>query len=120
MAAVQAPALKPHILVVDDDDRLRGLLRRFLAEQGFLVSTAAGAAEETVAAGRAPERETALETITIAKQTMSTALTRWIACVYLPLSEAKIAPAPSMSGTVPSENSSMESAPVKADPLASA
>jgi len=41
----KSPALKPHVLVVDDDDRLRELLRRYLAEQGFLVSTAAGAAE---------------------------------------------------------------------------
>jgi two-component system, OmpR family, phosphate regulon response regulator OmpR len=38
-------ALKPHILVVDDDDRLRSLLRRYLAEQGFVVSTAAHAAD---------------------------------------------------------------------------
>jgi two-component system phosphate regulon response regulator OmpR len=42
---VSSPALKPHILVVDDDDRLRGLLRRYLAEQGFVVSTAAHAAD---------------------------------------------------------------------------
>jgi two-component system phosphate regulon response regulator OmpR len=40
-----SPALKPHILVVDDDDRLRGLLRRYLAEQGFIVSTASHAAD---------------------------------------------------------------------------
>ncbi|MBI1272604.1 MAG: response regulator [Alphaproteobacteria bacterium] len=33
-------AEKPHILVVDDDDRLRELLRRYLADQGFLVTTA--------------------------------------------------------------------------------
>ena len=39
------PALKPHILVVDDDDRLRDLLRLFLSENGFLVSTASGATE---------------------------------------------------------------------------
>src|SRR5580700_7225957 len=38
-----SPALKPHILVVDDDDRLRALLRRYLAEQGFVVSTASTA-----------------------------------------------------------------------------
>ncbi|MDJ0942720.1 MAG: response regulator [Kiloniellales bacterium] len=30
----------PHILVVDDDDRLRNLLRRYLTEQGFRVTTA--------------------------------------------------------------------------------
>lgn len=40
-----SPALKPHILVVDDDDRLRSLLRRYLAEQGFVVSTATHAAD---------------------------------------------------------------------------
>ncbi len=40
-----SPALKPHILVVDDDDRLRGLLRRYLAEQGFIVTTAPNAAD---------------------------------------------------------------------------
>lgn len=33
-----------HILVVDDDARLRALLQRFLAEQGFRVSTAENAA----------------------------------------------------------------------------
>ena len=42
---LNSPALKPHILVVDDDDRLRGLLRRYLVEQGFVVSTAAHAAD---------------------------------------------------------------------------
>jgi len=34
-----------HILVVDDDDRLRGLLRQFLSENGFLVTAAGDAAE---------------------------------------------------------------------------
>lgn len=34
----------PHILVVDDDARLRNLLRRFLMENGFRVSVAADAA----------------------------------------------------------------------------
>jgi two-component system phosphate regulon response regulator OmpR len=33
-------ALAPHILVVDDDTRLRSLLGRYLGEQGFVVSTA--------------------------------------------------------------------------------
>ncbi|EHL98206.1 response regulator receiver domain protein, partial [Acetobacteraceae bacterium AT-5844] len=32
-----------HLLVVDDDARLRNLLQRFLAEQGFRVSAAADA-----------------------------------------------------------------------------
>lgn len=35
----------PHILVVDDDSRLRELLRRYLASNGFLVTTAGDAAE---------------------------------------------------------------------------
>lgn len=34
----------PHLLVVDDDARLRALLQRFLAEQGFRVTAAADAA----------------------------------------------------------------------------
>ncbi len=34
----------PHLLVVDDDPRLRGLLQRFLSEQGFRVTAAADAA----------------------------------------------------------------------------
>ena len=34
-----------HILVVDDDTRLRHLLQRFLREQSFAVSTAKDAAE---------------------------------------------------------------------------
>ncbi|MDS9466640.1 response regulator [Paracoccus sp. MBLB3053] len=33
-----------HILVVDDDERIRSLLRRFLVRSGFLVSTARDAA----------------------------------------------------------------------------
>ncbi len=36
-----ASARATHILVVDDDDRLRDLLRRYLTEQGFRVSQAA-------------------------------------------------------------------------------
>ncbi|MFQ5619796.1 MAG: response regulator [Rhodospirillales bacterium] len=35
----------PHILVVDDDDRLRELLRKFLSENGFLVATAGDVAD---------------------------------------------------------------------------
>jgi len=34
----------PHILVVDDDDRLRELLRKYLSEQGLVVLTATDAA----------------------------------------------------------------------------
>jgi two-component system phosphate regulon response regulator OmpR len=34
-----------HVLVVDDDARLRSLLQRYLAEQGFRISTAANAAD---------------------------------------------------------------------------
>lgn len=35
----------PHILVVDDDERLRDLLSKFLSENGFMVVTAGDAAE---------------------------------------------------------------------------
>ena len=35
----------PHILVVDDEARLRELLRKFLSENGFLVTTAGDAAD---------------------------------------------------------------------------
>ena len=35
----------PHILVVDDDNRLRELLRKYLADNGFVVATARDAAE---------------------------------------------------------------------------
>jgi two-component system phosphate regulon response regulator OmpR len=45
MLQPQSPTLKPHILVVDDDDRLRTLLRRYLVEQDFIVSTAISAAD---------------------------------------------------------------------------
>ena len=38
-------AEKQHILVVDDDTRLRSLLQRFLRENGFYVSVAKGAEE---------------------------------------------------------------------------
>ncbi|MGH7048622.1 MAG: response regulator [Stellaceae bacterium] len=37
--------LEPHLLIVDDDARLRELLRRYLAENGFRVTTAADAGE---------------------------------------------------------------------------
>lgn len=36
---------RAHILVVDDDDRLRALLKKYLREQGFMVTAAADAAE---------------------------------------------------------------------------
>jgi two-component system phosphate regulon response regulator OmpR len=41
----ESPALESHILVVDDDSRLRTLLSRYLSENGFRVTTAAHAAE---------------------------------------------------------------------------
>lgn len=40
-----------HILVVDDDTRLRELLRRYLSENGFRVTTAGNAAEARAAMG---------------------------------------------------------------------
>jgi two-component system phosphate regulon response regulator OmpR len=36
---------EPHLLVVDDDARLRELLRRYLTDQGFRVTTAGDATE---------------------------------------------------------------------------
>jgi len=39
-----APVDQPHVLVVDDDRRLRDLLQRYLAENGFRVTTAGDAA----------------------------------------------------------------------------
>jgi two-component system phosphate regulon response regulator OmpR len=44
MAKLAAPEA-PHLLVVDDDERLRGLLRRYLVDNGFRVTLAADAAE---------------------------------------------------------------------------
>ena len=41
----RSPAEQPHVLVVDDDTRLRELLRRYLADNGFLVATAKDAAD---------------------------------------------------------------------------
>ncbi len=35
----------PHLLVVDDDNRIRTLLSRFLSEHGYRVTTAASALE---------------------------------------------------------------------------
>ncbi|MFC0409546.1 response regulator [Roseomonas elaeocarpi] len=42
---------QPHLLVVDDDPRLRSLLQRFLADQGFRVSVAGDAAAARQALG---------------------------------------------------------------------
>jgi two-component system phosphate regulon response regulator OmpR len=41
----------PHVLVVDDDRRLRDLLSRFLGENGYRVTTAASAAEARAKSG---------------------------------------------------------------------
>lgn len=45
MSVMDASADKPHILVVDDDTRLRELLRTFLSKNGFRVTVAGQAAE---------------------------------------------------------------------------
>ena len=51
MSAAETLSEPPHLLVVDDDARLRALLQRFLAEQGFRVTAAAdaGAARHALA-----------------------------------------------------------------------
>lgn len=45
MAEPATSAESPHILVVDDDERLRALLKQYLGENGFFISTAANTAE---------------------------------------------------------------------------
>ena len=40
---------RPHILVIDDDDRIRDLLARYLTDQNFVVATTADAAEARMA-----------------------------------------------------------------------
>jgi two-component system phosphate regulon response regulator OmpR len=46
-AVVEKPVTDdaPHLLIVDDDSRIRSLLSRYLGEQGFRVTSAANAAE---------------------------------------------------------------------------
>jgi two-component system phosphate regulon response regulator OmpR len=43
--SIEAVAEQPHILVIDDDTRLRDLLQRYLRDQGFRVTTAVDAAD---------------------------------------------------------------------------
>ena len=43
--AEEAKVYPPHILVVDDDTRIRNLLKKFLGDNGYMVTTAADAAE---------------------------------------------------------------------------
>jgi two-component system phosphate regulon response regulator OmpR len=45
MSTTEAAAGSPHLLVVDDDVRLRALLQRYLSGNGFRVTAAANAAE---------------------------------------------------------------------------
>lgn len=42
--ALEAPLPQAHVLLVDDDERIRGLLRKFLLRAGFLVTVARDAA----------------------------------------------------------------------------
>lgn len=42
-------AARPHILIVDDDDRIRDLVARFLTEHGFVAVTTSGPAEARAA-----------------------------------------------------------------------
>ena len=43
--SIEAVAEQPHVLVIDDDTRLRDLLQRYLRDQGFRVTTAVDAAD---------------------------------------------------------------------------
>lgn len=45
VASKRSPGTQAKILVIDDDARLRDLLKRFLSEHGFAVTTAASAIE---------------------------------------------------------------------------
>ncbi len=45
LSPTQNPEELPHVLVVDDDERIRSLVSRFLQENGFLPVTAKDAAE---------------------------------------------------------------------------
>jgi two-component system phosphate regulon response regulator OmpR len=47
----EPPDGAPHVLVVDDDRRLRDLLTRFLSEHGYRVTAAASAAEARAKSG---------------------------------------------------------------------
>jgi two-component system phosphate regulon response regulator OmpR len=42
MGLTEAPARTRHLLIVDDDDRIRELLKEYLARAGFRVTTASG------------------------------------------------------------------------------
>ncbi|SCZ09062.1 response regulator [Microvirga guangxiensis] len=48
---IDIPDHAPHVLVVDDDRRLRDLLTRFLSENGYRVTAASSAAEARSIAG---------------------------------------------------------------------
>lgn len=50
-ATMRLPDDAPHLLVIDDDRRIRELLSRFLSEHGFRVSVAADAAQARRALG---------------------------------------------------------------------
>ena len=45
MIATQSSVEDPHLLVVDDDERLRNLLHRYLTSKGYRVTAAANAAD---------------------------------------------------------------------------
>ena len=45
MTEAVAISKAPHIVVVDDDERLRALLKQFLGEHAFFVSTASNTEE---------------------------------------------------------------------------
>ena len=40
--------MEPHLLVVDDDERIRSLLQQFLVQDGYLISTAENAEQARI------------------------------------------------------------------------
>ena len=67
---------EPHLLVVDDDGRLRELLRRYLADSGFRVTTA-GDAEEARANLKSFEFDLVVLDVMMPGEN-GLALTRWL------------------------------------------
>jgi two-component system, OmpR family, phosphate regulon response regulator OmpR len=73
---------KPHILVVDDDTRLRGLLRKYLGDHGYAVTVAADAAEARTQLAAVAVDLVVLDVMMPGEDGLS--LTRWLRGVDCP------------------------------------